>query len=253
MKISFPIKHTVAYLPNSRCKKYRHQVVTCNVELPVQKVTDEAKFPIAFKVTEYQTVLPKVRDSEQAWELCQHGNGGKGMYFTETIRRFGKKLFKPVRHSFGSAIARSFEDPIPRLMKEVEWFQNSSNFDYVGHGDEEPKYHNACSVIDMNSTETRKSVARFLKDFVIFDGILWENVSEPLYTYTTFGLGNNHGGTGFFIEYGRRCHASKDIYWKADKRDQAIKAAVEAALDRGDTESVKWIRNAKENIEVVNG
>jgi hypothetical protein len=40
----------------------------------------------------------------------------------------------------------------------------------------------------------------------------------------------------------------RKIYWHADEREAAIKAALKAATGRGDTESVKMIKHAKELI-----
>jgi hypothetical protein len=82
----------------------------------------------------------------------------------------------------------------------------------------------------------------------VFKGVLWEQTEEPLYTYTTFGLGCNHGSTAFFIHYGRHCRSAHKIYWKADEREAAIKAAIKAATARGDTDSIPMIKHAKELI-----
>lgn len=37
------------------------------------------------------------------------------------------------------------------------------------------------------------------KHFVYFNGKFWRNCAEPIYDIETFGIGNNHGGTGFLL------------------------------------------------------
>ena len=249
MDVIFPIKYIQQYLPNKRCSKARDVVRTQEYAVYVQDIVDERDFPVAFKVRTYESVLPKVRDNEQAWELCHHGNGGKGTWFTETIRRYKGKLYRPIRHGYGSSIARSFVNPKEHIYNELEWFQNCSCFKYVGVPKEgcDIDLKGAILVKD-NYAENKNAIKKESKRFVVYKGVLWRQTEEPLYTYTTFGLGGNHGGTGFFVEYGRRTHASKKIYWHADQREAAIKAAIKVATGRGDTESVPLIKNAKELI-----
>ena len=245
MEVIIPIKYIQRFYPNKRCKKVRERVLARDCALHVHDVLDERDFPIAYKVRTYETVLPKVRDSAEAWELCEHG---KGTWFTETIRRYKGKLYRPIRHGYGSAIARSFENPKEYVAKEMEWYQNCNRFGYVGCTENQSFDAEKSIVVDDEYLKRLHEVKKYAKKFVVFKGVLWEQTEEPLYTYTTFGLGCNHGGTGFFISYGRRCNSSSKIYWKAEQRDQAIKAAIKAATDRGDTESIQFLKKPKELI-----
>lgn len=249
MDVIVTFKYKQYFYPNVRCTKVRERVLARDYAVYVKDVLDERDFPVAYKVRDYKHVLPKVRDNEEAWEFCHHGDGGKGMWFTETIRRYKGKLYRPIRHGYGSAIARSFVNPKEHVANEVDCFQNRSAFCFVGQPKDDPQFDLEKSiVVGDDYTKRLGEVKKFVKKFVVFKGVLWEQTEEPLYTYTTFGLGNNHGGTGFFIHYGRQCRSDRKIYWKADEREAAINAALKAATARGDTDSVPMIKNAKELI-----
>lgn len=249
MDVIIPIKYIQRFYLSKRCKKVHERVLARDCAIHVHDVLDERDFPIAYKVRTYQTVLPKVRDREHAWELVEHGDGGKGIWFTETIRSYKGKLYRPIRHSYGAAIARSFEKPKEYAAHTFSGFQNCCDFRFVGNVTDDPKFDKEKSiVVDDEYLKRLHEVKKYAKQFVVFKGVLWERTEEPLYTYTTFGLGNNHGGTGFFIRYGRQVRSSRKIYWHADEREDAIKAALKVATGRGDTESVPMIKHAKELI-----
>ena len=62
-----------------------------------------------------------------------------------------------------------------------------------------------------------------------------------MYMINTFGLGHNHGGTGFFITYGYNQNIGKENYFNAMERDEAITYGKKVAYNRGDTDSVDGI------------
>ncbi|WP_405325535.1 hypothetical protein [Fibrobacter sp.] len=248
MKINFPLTYTVEYLPSERHTKTRRQLKTENTKINIATITQESFFPIAYKVKRYTTVYPKVRDGEQLWELVHHGDQVNGIYFTETIRRYKKTLYRPIRHTYGSAIARSFPKPKEELAKRLEQYQNFCRRFSDWNEPDIPFDPEKSVVLAWNRPSNTADVQKEANKYVVFKGVLWEPVEEPLYTYTTFGCGNNHGGTGFFIEYGKRCNADRKIYWKANEREAAIKAAIKAARERGDTQYIQEIAHAKEMI-----
>ena len=69
-----------------------------------------------------------------------------------------------------------------------------------------------------------------------------------MYNIITFGLGHNHGGTGFFITYHYNSNIGNKNYFNALEREDAISYGKQVALNRGDTESVE--RMGIKNIEV---
>ena len=248
MKIEKSINYTQAFFPTKKSKKLHTRTLTKMVSFSVRELTED-QFPVAFKVKDYKSVAKGAKTFKEV-----HDADAPFRLFTETVRRFGNKFFLPVRVNAGSAISTVFENP-ESYVKDLLLFHNSSTLGtiFAATYDQPDTFVEGKSIVYGSSLPAKlKEIRNQLKKFVICKGILWEETPEPLYTYTTFGCGNNHGGTGFFINYGKRCRASRKIYWKADQRDQAIKAAVKAATDRGDTKSVKEIQNTKLNIEVVN-
>ena len=88
-------------------------------------------------------------------------------------------------------------------------------------------------------------------DYIFFNGEFLEKTSEPLYNYCTFGLGHNHGGTGFFISWEYNENLGAECYFSATEKKEAIAAAVNVAKRRGDTESVYSIENTDCDIWVA--
>jgi hypothetical protein len=74
---------------------------------------------------------------------------------------------------------------------------------------------------------------------------------EPRYVVNTFGMGNNHGGTGMFIEKGYNSNISHTNYFSALNYDKACQYADEIALQRGDTKSIPVRTNCGNTIEVI--
>ncbi len=82
---------------------------------------------------------------------------------------------------------------------------------------------------------------RKARRFLIVDGDVYEKCCEPFYSVTTFGLGRNHGGTGFFVSWANPI-SKKERGWSPVDTEAAIEGAVRVALDRGDTDSESYIR-----------
>lgn len=80
--------------------------------------------------------------------------------------------------------------------------------------------------------------------FLICDGKLYEETTEPMYVIMTFGLGCNHGGSALMIEDYYNSNIPSSRYYAANQREEAIAKAKEIALNRGDTESIHSIETA---------
>lgn len=72
-----------------------------------------------------------------------------------------------------------------------------------------------------------------------------------MYKVCTFGLGHNHGGTALMIENEFNPNCCWTEYYTAVQHDEAIKAAVETALARGDDKSIEEIQGKRHFIEVL--
>lgn len=105
-------------------------------------------------------------------------------------------------------------------------------------------------IVEENKKEVRRMLRNSAKHYIYFDRKFWSVCGEPRYNIITFGLGHNHGGTGFFIEYEYNPNISSKNYFSALQRNEAIAYGKSVALNRGDTESVDGI-GKYDNIEVV--
>lgn len=91
--------------------------------------------------------------------------------------------------------------------------------------------------------EYLKYITRLASKFLIVGGDVYERCYEPYYSVTTFGLGRNHGGTGFFVSWADK--ETRKIYgYSAIDHKAAIEGAVKCALRRGDTDSEGYIRRS---------
>lgn len=86
-----------------------------------------------------------------------------------------------------------------------------------------------------------QSLNEFMNNHILVDGVIHERASEPRYVIVTFGLGYNHGGTGFFVEDRYNPNISKSAYFSALQRDEAIAYGKNVAARRGDTEDIDRI------------
>lgn len=90
--------------------------------------------------------------------------------------------------------------------------------------------------------------------FRIFNGEVWEETTEPVYTINTFGFGGNHGGTAVMLDHFSNYRQGYSLaVYRADEFDEVIQRGLMVAEDRGDTESIENIKNTKDfyYIEVL--
>lgn len=80
--------------------------------------------------------------------------------------------------------------------------------------------------------------------FLIIDGAVWSETSEPYYTVATFGMGGNHGGTGLMVGGGGQV-------FRADEFEAARACAIETAAERGDTKDVARFERDAEHYRAI--
>ena len=113
----------------------------------------------------------------------------------------------------------------------------------------DPSYSEEKSVILSSAEEeVTKECHENAKKFLYFDGHFWERCYEPKYIIQTFGLGNNDGGTGLFVDYVDAIMGGN--VFNALEGSEAKAFFKDTALGRGDTESVQNY-NDHPTIEVV--
>lgn len=231
------IGYEVCYLPTKRHRKTRVWKRTILTEIEVFEPKEE-EFPVAFVVHNYCSVYEGVTD--------YHGFNGRGEYklFAEEIRIYKENLYKAVRISHGAAISTVFES--------IDYIKNQLSHMYVTD-EKQPKDFTDESIVTGGTKEYHIRNQQKLADenFLVFDGKVWVRCGEPYYTYNTFGMGNNHGGTGFFIRESINYDLVNATTFNALDREKAIEHTVSVALNRGDTNDVDRIKNTDKNIEVL--
>lgn len=237
MKINVNYYYTQEYLPTKRHKKVRVRELSDTVTVNTTELTAE-EFPVAFIVHDMMDVC----DGATSYQDFENKECHFGM-FAEEIRTYKGELYMPVRITHGAAISTLFEDS-SYVKKNLEhkyrkhWYSEINDFSEKS------------IIVRDTSKEIRKELIKAGKHYLYFDGKYWHKCAEPRYNITTFGLGHNHGGTGFFIEYGYNPNISSNNYFNALQREEAIRYGKAVATRRGDTESVDSI-GKYDNIEVI--
>ncbi|MBD5534549.1 MAG: hypothetical protein HDQ99_02595 [Lachnospiraceae bacterium] len=222
------------YLPTKRHRNLRERYVKNSVDVEIKEVT-EKEFPVAFIVHDYQSVYENAKSYSDF-----NGNGDYRM-FSEEIRVYNGNLYMPVRVTHGAAISLYFE-PLEYIKKQIE--------EYAPYWKGGEEFTEMSIIKEDNITECKEKIFRKVEDYIIYDGKVWKTCGEPMYNITTFGLGYNHGGTGFFIQYHYNENISNKNYFNALEREKAIAYGKKVAASRGDTKSVDGMGN-HDIIEVL--
>lgn len=222
------------YLPTKRCRNLKQRYVKNNMNVDIKELT-ETEFPIAFIIHDYRSVYENAKSYDDF-----DGNGEYKM-FSEEMRTYNGKLFKPVRISHGTAISTNFE-PLDYIKQRIQ--------DYAPYWKGGEDFTEKSIVKESDVEKCKDTISSRAENYVIFDGKVWETCEELMYNVITFGLGHNHGGTGFFIQYDYNPNISNKNYFNALEREKAIAYGKQVALNRGDTNSIDGM-GERDIIEVL--
>lgn len=238
MKLNINYYYNQKFLPTKRHKNVRERQIKDVISVNISELTSDA-FPIAFIVHDMKSIQEGMTSYEDyKSEKCDF------RMFSEEIRAYKGKLYKPVRITLGAVISTVFEN-------ESYVVHNLERMACKDWGiDNNIEFSENSVIVEENKKEVRRMLRNSAKHYIYFDRKFWSVCGEPRYNITTFGLGHNHGGTGFFIEYGYNPNISSKNYFSALQRNEAIAYGKSVALNRGDTESVDEI-GKYDNIEVV--
>ena len=227
MKIGITYSFKQKYLPNKRYKNPRSRVLVTVEDIEIPEVKDE-EFPVAFIVHDY-----KSRDND--YKLCH-----------DEIRAYNGKLYKIWRVASGKGCGDII--PLENLYNHIKWRVDD---EYAFDVPEKEMYQDGVSVIVSDNKQGHIDQIHSVANGFVIDsrGTVWEEAGEPMYHILTFGLGHNHGGTGFFIDEHYNPNCSAENYFNALQYEEARKYFNETAMGRGDTESVD--NNAEDYIEVL--
>jgi len=227
------------YRPTKRHKVARERRMTTCTDINY-KMLEEREFPVAMVVENHQYFV----EGAKTWEEVHDGESDFRIVSDE-LRTFEGRLFKARRISYGEVVSSEYVSPdtLVEIARE--------NSGYVHVEEAAVLYEEGKSlVVSDDRNERAKTFQDAADNIIIFDNKIWDATSEPMYLILTFGLGHNHGGTGFFIEWFYNENISVENYFRADQREEAIAYFKETALGRGDTESVNDYEPAP-NIRVL--
>ena len=222
--------YSEAYLP-PRCKKLRYRDAEGKTTVSLALLTDPDKeAPVAFRFPDWYVTEA----------MGKEYFGGNADPVKKELRWFNEKLYErdaKRSHYCGGIGWYSFEEFSERLK---DFRRGYSSF--LG------KCPDSFEEYEIAVKERTGGVLLMQHDGGEIE--VWIECGEPMYMYNLFGLGHNHGGTGMFIEQAYNSNIPKTHYFNALHREDAVKAAIEAAMRRGDDQSVDGIR-ACETIEVL--
>ena len=238
-----------------RSKRHRrnlHHIYTRAFEFDCRTTLDEKEFKEVYIVHDYASVY---KDAKIADDF-RDSSKGKFRLVDTPIRKYKGKFYRPVKYSHGSAVSTLYMNYKDVVTAEIEWrirnkvadvnsevqrlFKSEADIETLGS-------------VSVTSTmlKAREAAQKVVDQFIFFDNIFWIETDPPVYTYNTFGLGNNHGGTGFFIDYvdTKSLHKQeKKFYFTPEQREEAIQTVINVAKGRGDTDDLKRFNNISKNI-----
>ncbi len=209
MDITVIFKHIEKYLTTPRCGKCREREVEGQCTVQVREVSFCDLTP-AFAVEQY------------IWE--------------EDSRLEKDLIYANKNHLW-------------KLSRATRYYANTSWYDLAPCTSEflahqlKPNYYEIHN-FNTDTEQIKEYIQSQANRFLICDGKLYEEASEPMYVIMTFGLGYNHGGSALMIEDYYNPNIPSSRYYAANQREEAIAKAKEIASNRGDTESIHGIETA---------
>lgn len=213
MKLTIKVHHTEMVTP-PRCRKPRPQEGESEITVNIREVSAKAA-PVAFVVSEYDREPRKVRS-------------------------YCGKLYRQVQ-----AMQPQDRDANRRDENRPLWLNQtagSCNWQWLISSDYNWEW---------TRQQHKENATKRAANYIIVDGEAYERIGEPYYSVVCFGLGNNHGGTGFFV--GWADYRNRKAIWGMTAADKsaALEKGVQIALRHGDTESVDHIRQTCYDIKVL--
>jgi len=220
MKISAKIKYYEKYQPTKRHRIPRLREKKEIIEVELREIKKE-NLRLALVVTDYKSYIDE-----------------KG------VNRFGpvnieyyaidQKLFVQKRDTHG-ALDRG-EYSLKSLIEHIEGYEKWGG------------WHSNDS--ELTRDVVTQDLQEFLNSHIVIAGKVYVESPEPRYVVNTFGLGHNHGGTCMFIEHFYNENISKNNYFNALQREEAISYANAVAKRRGDSNDVGRFGEVR-NIQVL--
>ncbi len=241
--VGITFSFTQRYLPTKRHSiERRREMVTCR-DIVFKQAETEDEFPVAMVVRDYGSIYYGARSYAEIAKRSQSSDHTDYKYalYDEEIRCNNGKFYKPRRYSYGSAISDHFA-PIDDAIQGV---RNMSDYFTRYMGEPDVAFSEKSIVLGDDLDAVRDALQEKADEYIFYDGKIWKECGEPMYLINTFGLGHNHGGTGFFVEYFYNENITAKNYFRADQYEEAIAYADKVAEGRGDTNDVGRFKDGK--------
>lgn len=204
MKIKTTIKYYESYIPY-RCRKPRYEEQTEVVEINLRE-------------TNFENL--KLKYESKDWKIYEY----KGKLYKQATLR--------------NICSGDFNENYQTILQALQWWNLNGSCYYAMH-----KEYNCIDFWSYENYETKDDILKRAKkdmlEYLLVDGVMYVRTYKPYYDITTFGLGNNHGGTGIFLNDNKRFDKKKyEWLFEVEDFDNAWNYFVKVALSRGDTESV---------------
>lgn len=243
MKINIKFPYVQEFLPSKRHKKVRKKEVFATTTIDIEEVAS-SDFPVAFVVHSPASVY------ENATKLSDFEDDKKWkgyIIYPREIRVYNETLYTGIHISSGAAISTAYENK-EYIEKAITSFSRFFTPIYNSSNEEIRKE----SILIKDDKEERISkIKKIAKDYIVCDNIVYKKTGEPRYVICTFGLGNNHGGTGFFIETSYNPNLPKKNYFNALQYNDAVEYGQKVAYERGDTDSISIIGKMGEEKIII--
>lgn len=200
MNIKAWLKYEEAYLP-PRCRKNRYRECEEYIDIPLAECT--------------------MGDLMLAFEDRSYEGKGKIYYRPANASLWTKANMRDI--CCGGEEEHGYHTPLQAL---IWWYEHGSHFFATAFDREHYGKDTSRSVM---IEKAQKEIDAYL----LVDGELYIKTRVPYYVIMTFGCGNNHGGTGLFVEYGQH-----EMDYDALHGKDAVADAIKTAKNRGDTDSI---------------
>jgi hypothetical protein len=173
---------------------------------------------------------------------------GSEVYYWSDVTQ---KLYKQLKLNHKSSDCLSFDTLALYVANDVSHYNGNplgcSYFEKDKQSKESLGYRDWVSDNEQVMAQSKISKA---DDLIVFEEMIYSVAPEPVYKFMTFGMNNNHGGTGVFVDsYSKNC--SGRSFYSALEYDEFIKAATSVAINRGDTNSLPLESKLDNKIEVL--
>lgn len=234
-----------------RCSKPSLLVLRDTVEVEVA-VVDSGSFPVAFKIGDTSLRW----DGQKIWDFdfeCVSGQENRKVAIDEVVENTNSGGATYKWSNSGAAAPfnnywHGFADSMSSRHKVAFCGMDSWLRDENVSEKKDAVYR---IWIDDNRDAVKERAKEIASEMLICDGFIYRKVGEPIYEVTTFGMGNNHGGTGIYIEQPQFDVDLKEYQFNALQYKEACEYGDKVAIERGDTDSIPMMNRLENAIEVL--